>query len=125
MNVKHHLPSAARNDIPIERFEDVAQYFSKWQGSIGQLTCCRFTGTIRVTKGRMVRTRYATGDQAIMLRGAEPAGQFSVCPVLPESSDCLWQGRRVDAGKCVVRSGNCSVDHQTSRRFGNLCLSID
>jgi AraC-like DNA-binding protein len=121
-----HFPDAKAiwSDIAFTRFEDLARYFTQWSGSIEQLSCGRFRGTIRVVKGRTVRARYVTADQAVALRGAEPPSQVSICPVLPETAGCFWQGRSVAAGQVVVRTGKVAVDHRTSRRFGNLCISV-
>src|SRR5262245_40727207 len=106
--------TAVWSEINFNQFEDLARYFTHWAGSIEQLSCGRFSGSIRIAKGLVVRARYVTADQALVLRGAEPQGQFSICPVLPETAGCHWRGQVVEAGKLVVRTGNVAIDHRTS-----------
>ncbi len=125
MNNPSPAPTEFESNTTFTQFEDLSRYFTHWEGSIEQLSYGRFNGAIRIAKGRVVRARHVSADQAVVLQGTEAQNQFSVCPVLTETAGCLWQGRSVGVGKIVVRTGNVAIDHRTSRRFGNLCVSVN
>lgn len=112
---------------PVERirdFDHLVQLFPRWEGRFEQLSYGRFQGTLLVSRGRQIRTHLATADQSILVRGREGPGVLSITLVLPESAGCVWQGRRLDSGCLVVRSGDVEVDHRTSKRAVNLSLAI-
>jgi len=108
----------------ISDFEQFLQLLSSWDGTIEQLSCGRLQGSMMVAQGRQMHAHLAEANQSIMLRGRERPGVCTFTLVLPASSACLWQRRRLDFGTLVVRSGNVEVDHRSSRNAINLSIAF-
>lgn len=116
--------SAADATLRLSRFEQLVEVFPRWDGRIEQLTCGRFAGTVLVGAGSRLGAYHATANQSILIKGRDRPGRMSVALVLPDSSECLWRHRRLDAGSLVVRGADADADHQSSRRAVHLELSL-
>jgi AraC family ethanolamine operon transcriptional activator len=110
--------------IRVADFDSLSQLFSSWEGTFEQLSCGRFEGTLQVARGQLLHAHIGIGNQAIRVRGRERPGEHTLTLVLPESAGCVWQGRRLESGRLVVKSGDVEVDHLTSRRATNLSLTV-
>ena len=112
-------------EFRIDDFDHLVQLLSRWDGRFEQLSCGRFEGILRVRRGQQLYAHLATANQAIMVRARERPGLVTLALVLPESTGCVWQGKRLDAGFLVVRSGDVEVDHRTSKNALNLSIAVD
>ena len=120
----HPLNQARRATIRIADFDCLSQLFSSWQGSFEQLSCGRFEGTLQIVHGQLLKAHQGTGNKAIRVCGREEPGVHTLALVLPDSAGCIWQGRRLESGRLVVRSGDVEIDHLTSRQATNLSVII-
>jgi len=109
---------------PIFDFDDFAGLFPGWTGRFEQLSRGRFQGTIRAARGKSVLAHEATTNQVLRVRGRERPGVMSMILVVPAVAGCTWQGRRLEAGRIVVRGGDAAADHQTSRGAVHTQLSF-
>lgn len=117
-------PSCRVAGRPLSRFEHLIQTFPMWEGQIERLTCGRFEAAISVGSDGRVGALHAAANQSLLLRGRDPSGGMVIALVLPGSSACLWQHRRLDAGRLVVRGGDVEIYHRTSRPAVRLELSV-
>lgn len=105
-------------------FDQLAAFFSGWNGRIEQLSLGRFEGALHVAPGELVRAVCVEFNQVILLRGQGAAGQVSVYPVAPRNSTALWQGRRLRPGVLVAHGPAAEADHVSARHGSNLGASV-
>ncbi len=112
------------SEFRIGDFDRLAMLFALWEGKFEQLSCGRFDVTLRVARGRRLQAHLVTANQSLRVQGREQSGTITITLVLPESAGCVWQGKRLDAGYLVVRSGEVEIDHRTSKRAANLSITV-
>ncbi|QDU23906.1 helix-turn-helix domain-containing protein [Urbifossiella limnaea] len=105
-------------------FEQVPMCFAGWDGTIEQVTCGRFEGSLQVVRSRAVRVIRITGTQSLRLRGQENGTIVSLTPVLPGNAAGVWHGQRLDPGQVVVRGPDAGIDHRSARTSEYLNVSV-
>ena len=121
--VRPHAPAAARG-VRLTDFDQLAAFFSHWQGRFEQLTAGRFEASLRVVRGRTVRAVAVAANQSVLLRGRDAADLCSFYPVITGNAGCVWQGRRLRPGGLVVHGPDAESDHCSSRQMESMGLSL-
>jgi AraC family transcriptional regulator, ethanolamine operon transcriptional activator len=122
-DLQHASPTIARI-IRLTDFEQLGPIFSNWQGRFEQLTAGPFRGTLQVLDTGCVRVTAIEGNQRVLLRGRDAAGQFSVHPVIAENASGVWQGCRLTPGQLVVLGADSEVHHCSARQTRALRISF-
>jgi AraC-like DNA-binding protein len=99
--------------------------FSRWEGSLVQISRGRFEGLLQAVRGEQVRAYLVRANQAIVARGRDAARTVHLTLVIPECTRCLWQGRQLDAGCLVVHDHEIEVSHRSSKPAAYLTLTVD
>lgn len=116
-------PPLARS-VRLTSFEQATALFGRWEGRFEQLSCGRFTGTLRTVRGRAVRVLAVEVNQQVLLRGHDGAGMLSVYPVTDRGAANTWHGHRLAAGQVVVHGFGAEVDHYSARKCAASGLSL-
>lgn len=105
-------------------FEQVPMCLAGWNGTVEQVSCGRFAGSLEVARGRFLRVTRVTGAQSVTLRGQKAAGLYSVNPVIPGNAGGLWHGRRLEPGQLVLRGPDTAVDHLSPRKSEYVGITV-
>jgi AraC family ethanolamine operon transcriptional activator len=135
MNMKGETVSAVDGDAAshdpgrsfvrrLSDFEEIAEFFSGWDGRFEQLSAGRFEGRLSLVRGRAVRLVSLNCDQVILARGRSAPGLFALYSVTPANAGGRWQGRRLSPGQVVVHGPDADTNHLSSRRFASVGFSV-
>lgn len=119
MRLPNHTFSTSLTD-----FDQLAGFFTGWNGRFEQLSAGRFEGRLSVAHGRTVRLESVDCNQVILARGRGEPGMFSIYIVTPANAGGLWQGRRLTPGQLVVQGPEAETNHITARRITSVGYTL-
>lgn len=117
------IPAAVRR-ISLTDFDQVESCFSSWQGRIEQLSSGRFSGSLQVVQGSLVRLMAIEANQQVLLRGRNPGEMFSVYPVNTGNSGSVWQGHQLTPGQLVLIGIDVESNHLSALKSQNLGVTL-
>lgn len=105
-------------------FDNLAAFFTGWQGRFEQISAGKFAGQLQLVEGRLIKLVAVEFNQVVLARGYRETGLFSVYPVTSRNAGGIWHGRTLSQGRFVLHGTEAETNHLSSRHCQTIGITV-